>query len=126
MPSPCLDCWSPSATPQVPDPVGVGDDRRHRRVCAIAAAPGTGVIGWLLLAYVICSSIGGVGAAWATLAIVQAPGSLPGGREAAWLADLTWWLPLTFLSPLILLFLTDGRPADAGGRWHGRHGPVSG
>jgi hypothetical protein len=38
----------------------------------VATAPGSGVIGWLLLAYVICSSVGGVSAAWATLAIVQA------------------------------------------------------
>jgi signal transduction histidine kinase len=66
------------------------------------------VIGWLLLAVPLWAAFAFVAGAYATYALVTAPGALPFGRAAAWIDR---WAIVPTLSIPILLFLLfpDGR-----------------
>jgi hypothetical protein len=66
------------------------------------------VIGWLLLAVPLWAALAFLAGDYATYALVTAPGSLPGGRAAAWIDR---WAIVPTLSIPILLFLLfpDGR-----------------
>jgi signal transduction histidine kinase len=67
-------------------------------------------LGWLFCAAAVSMSVLGVGGAYASRALVHAPGSLPGGTLAGWLSDLAA-MPTTALFAAVLpqLFPT-GKP----------------
>jgi len=74
-------------------------------------------IGWLLLAGGLASAAAFTASWWATQALLGDPGSLPGGRVAAWAAV---WLdatppPLVLIAPLVLF--PTGRPRSPRWRW---------
>jgi hypothetical protein len=72
------------------------------------------LIGWLLCALGLVVAVLLVGHQYSRYALVTAPGSLPGGDWAAWLA--VWPVDLTALLLLLLLLLfPDGRPPSP--RW---------
>jgi hypothetical protein len=76
-------------------------------------------IGWLCLGFGLVESLSFMASTVAEQALVTAPGSLPLGREAAWIGDSTWWLgPVAVLPPLPLLFPT-GRQRAVGGSSYG-------
>jgi hypothetical protein len=73
-------------------------------------------ISWVLAIMALWGMVGGLCYAYAVEALVNDPGSLPGGLVAAWF-DNWWWLPGLAL-PLCVLPsrspYTNGRPAAAG------------
>jgi hypothetical protein len=80
-------------------------------------------IGWLLCGFGLVVAVPLVGNQYSRYALVTAPGSLPAGDWAAWLA--VWPVELTaLLSILVLLLFPNGHslsaPGLAGG--HPRHG----
>src|SRR3954447_12421159 len=63
---------------------------------------------WLAFVAVLAATTGAV-SAWAWLALVGRPGSLPGGDATLWVASWLWF-PGYFLLPTVLLMLApDGR-----------------
>ena len=71
-------------------------------------------IGWLLCGFGLVVAVLLVGNQYSRYALVTAPGSLPGGDWAAWLA--VWPVELTALVLiLVLLLFPDGRPLSP--RW---------
>ena len=81
----------------------------------IASRRPENAIGWLFCAVGIPLGLSTCAYAYATYALVTAPGSLPGGAVAAWLT--TWvQLPALFGTPTLLFVLfPDGRPPSR--RW---------
>jgi hypothetical protein len=81
----------------------------------IASRRPENAIGWLFCAVGIPLGLSTFAYAYATYALVTAPGSLPGGAVAAWLT--TWvQLPALFGTPtLLFLLFPDGRPPSP--RW---------
>jgi hypothetical protein len=72
-------------------------------------------IGWLFCAVAVVLALASFSSAYATYALVAAPGSLPGGRIAAWLSNWVQ-LPALFGAPaLLFLLFPDGRLP--GRRW---------
>lgn len=67
-------------------------------------------IGWLFLALASLAAGAQFADAYATRGLVTAPGTLPGARELALVADLTWWVPLVVLLTWVVLLFPDGRP----------------
>jgi hypothetical protein len=66
------------------------------------------LVGWLLTAIGFKVILGSSVAAYAEYAVLERPGSLPGGVAAAWLAE--WLLvPVFHLLALLLLLFPDGR-----------------
>lgn len=66
-------------------------------------------LGWLFLAVGLVEGVAFAAGQVAAHALVVAPGSLPGGREAAWLADMAWWVGPVILLPLLFLRFPTGR-----------------
>jgi hypothetical protein len=80
----------------------------------IASRQRDNVIGWLLCALGLVVAVLLVGNQYSRYALVTAPGSLPAGDWAAWLA--VWPVDLTvLLLALVLLLFPDGRPLSP--RW---------
>jgi len=71
-------------------------------------------ISWVLAITALWGSIGGLLYAYAIEALVEDPGSLPGGLAAAWL-DNWWWLPgLALPLSALLLLMPDGHLVSRG------------
>ena len=72
-------------------------------------------ISWVLAFMALWGAAGGLAYAYAVEALVESPGSLPGGLVAAWL-DNWWWLPgLALPLSALLLLMPDGHLASP--RW---------
>ena len=71
-------------------------------------------VGWLFLAVGLVSAVAVLSVEYAVRAIVTAPGSLPGGVWAAWVAHWIWPVNFAALSFLVLLFPTGRLPSP---RW---------
>ena len=72
-------------------------------------------ISWVLAITALWGAAGGLAYAYATVALVADPGSLPGGLAAAWL-DNWWWLPgLALPLTALLVLMPDGHLASR--RW---------
>jgi signal transduction histidine kinase len=71
-------------------------------------------IGWLFLAAGLALGLNSFSAEYGLRALVVAPGSLPAGRAAVWLANWIWVLPFALFA-LVLLFFPAGRPGSR--RW---------
>ena len=63
-------------------------------------------IGWLFLAAGLALGVSIFTQAYGLRALLAAPGSLPAGRAAAWLANWTFVIPIGILAFLLLLFPT--------------------
>jgi hypothetical protein len=63
-------------------------------------------VGWLLLGIGLCFASGLLATQYANRALIDAPGSLPGGVIAAWFQSWMWGALLTLLPLLLLLFPT--------------------
>ena len=69
-----------------------------------------GAIGWLMIGMGLSIALATLGDRWARAALVDDPGSLPGGELASWLQAWAWmpgWVLATTLLPVLL---PDGRP----------------
>ena len=75
----------------------------------IASRQPRNAIGWLFLATGLGRSIDFALLGYATYALVEAPGSLPGGALAALLADLAWVPSLLGGTALLFLLFPSGR-----------------
>jgi hypothetical protein len=65
-------------------------------------------VGWILLAVALSIASGLASTQWANRALVDHPGSVPGGVIAAWFQS--WlWTPLTGLFPMLVLLFPTGR-----------------
>jgi hypothetical protein len=73
----------------------------------IARRPGNSV-GWILYATGLGTALAGAAGGYGLYAVVTAPGSLPGGMPAMWLADLLTGPSLALVSLLFVVF-PDGR-----------------
>jgi signal transduction histidine kinase len=71
-------------------------------------------IGWLFLLVGLTLGVGQFTAAYATHALVAAPGSLPGGELAGYISNLIWAFPFIALVLLFLWFPTGEVPSR---RW---------
>jgi signal transduction histidine kinase len=71
-------------------------------------------IGWLFLAAGLAVGLNSFSAEYGLRALVVAPGSLPAGRAAVWLANWIWVVPFALFALVLLLFPT-GRPQSR--RW---------
>jgi signal transduction histidine kinase len=71
-------------------------------------------IGWLFLAAGLAVGLNSFSAEYGLRALVVAPGSLPAGRAAVWLANWIWVVPFAMFALVLLLFPT-GRPRSR--RW---------
>ena len=77
--------------------------------------PGNAV-GWVMLGGPVFGILGAASEAYANRALIVAPGSLPAGAEASWLA--TWpWVPMLATVPLLLQLVPHGRPLSRRWRW---------
>ncbi len=77
--------------------------------------PGNAV-GWLMIGAPLFASLNSVAQDYAEHALVNSPGSLPGGAFASWIG--AWaWVPLVASVPLLLQLLPDGRPLTRRWRW---------
>ena len=74
-------------------------------------------IGWLFCAVGVPFALTSFCYAYATYALVTAPGSLPGGEIAAWLSSWVQFPPLFGAPALLFLLFPDGRLL--GPRWRG-------
>jgi len=68
-------------------------------------------IGWLFLAAGLALGLNSFAAEYGLRALVVAPGSLPAGRAAVWLANWIWVVPFGMFALVLLLFPT-GRPGS--------------
>src|SRR5215472_5510084 len=66
-------------------------------------------IGWLFLAAGLALGLNSFSAEYGLRALVVAPGSLPAGRAAVWLANWIWVVPFAMFALVLVLFPT-GRP----------------
>jgi hypothetical protein len=69
-----------------------------------------GAIGWLIIGMGLSIALATLGDRWARAALVDEPGSLPGGELASWVQAWAWmpgWVLATTLLPVLL---PDGRP----------------
>jgi signal transduction histidine kinase len=71
-------------------------------------------IGWLFLAAGLALGLNSFSAEYGLRALTVAPGSLPAGRAAVWLANWIWVVPFAMFALVFLLFPT-GRPRSR--RW---------
>jgi signal transduction histidine kinase len=71
-------------------------------------------IGWLFLAAGLALGLNSFSAEYGLRALVVAPGSLPAGRAAVWLANWIWVVPFAMFA-LVLLLFPAGRPSSR--RW---------
>jgi signal transduction histidine kinase len=71
-------------------------------------------IGWLFLAAGLALGLNSFSAEYGLRALAVAPGSLPAGRAAVWLANWIWMVPFAMFALVLLLFPT-GRPRSR--RW---------
>jgi signal transduction histidine kinase len=71
-------------------------------------------IGWLFLAAGLALGLNSFSAEYGLRALVVAPGSLPAGRAAVWLANWIWVVPFAMFA-LVLLLFPAGRPRSR--RW---------
>ncbi len=77
--------------------------------------PGNAV-GWVMIGGPLFGILGAASEAYANRALIVAPGSLPAGAEASWLA--TWpWVPMLATVPLLLQLVPHGRPLSRRWRW---------
>jgi hypothetical protein len=74
----------------------------------VAARQPHNSVGWLLLLVGLCIAIRMVGESYARYALITAPGSLPGGRYAAWML-WTWFGVVAVLAILLPLYFPTGR-----------------
>jgi MFS family permease len=72
-------------------------------------------IGWLFCAVGVPLGLSGVANGWATYALFEDPGGLPGGQYAAWLGEWLFLPALFAVPPLLFLLFPDGRPPTR--RW---------
>ena len=72
---------------------------------------GSHSVGWLMIAIGVSIAFHAAAVAWAQAALLDHPGSLPGGRLASWLGTWAWmpgWMLVTTLLPVLF---PDGRPS---------------
>lgn len=79
----------------------------------IASKRRDNLIGWLFLAAGLALGLATSSRAYALHAIIADPGSLPGGRPLAWIANWVWAFPIGLLVFLLLLFPTGRLPSPA-------------
>jgi hypothetical protein len=82
----------------------------------VAARRPSHPVGWLFVAVGLVSAVTVLSVEYAVRAIVTAPGSLPGGVWATWVAHWIWPVNFAALSFLVLLFPTGGCRRHAGAR----------
>jgi signal transduction histidine kinase len=80
----------------------------------VASRQSRNPIGWLLLVAGSFLAIGNFGQAYGLHALIAEPGSLPGGRFAGWLTNMSWPIPISLLVFLLLCFPTGTLPSR---RW---------
>jgi hypothetical protein len=76
-------------------------------------------IGWLFLAFAVVAVFVASADQYAVYALVEHPGSLPGGDWVAWLASGIWHPAFGFFVFAFLLFPDGGCPPRAGAPWPG-------
>lgn len=76
--------------------------------------------GWAFLAAGGAVALGALLSEYAIYGLVTEPGSLPGGRWAAWLGAWTWWAGAAFGLAFALLLYPDGALPSSRWRWAAR------
>lgn len=64
----------------------------------------SGRVGWLLVILGLIGLVNDLSKEYAVIALIRNPGSLPLGREAAWLWDWFWVGVVALIPPLLLIF----------------------
>ncbi|HEX2149734.1 MAG TPA: hypothetical protein VHI31_06145, partial [Actinomycetota bacterium] len=70
----------------------------------IIGRTGSGRVGWLLVTLGLIGLVNDLSKEYAVIALIRDPGSLPLGREAAWLWDWFWVGVVALIPPLLLIF----------------------
>jgi hypothetical protein len=75
------------------------------------------VIGWLLVAAGLASAIQAFTELYAMYAVLAHPGSLPAGRDVAWVQAWIWMVPVALLGGFVFPLFPDGKLPSPRWRW---------